>query len=96
MSFKPIRVVLRGFHERETREAFHITSLFESDDFDKAESQAEALARAILEIPELETRYACDGFFIDVYEVADWLHCTSFEVIPGRPMVVWYGADCSM
>ena len=91
---KPIRVVLRGFLELEERKPFHITPLFEHDDFAQAEYQAEILANAILEIPEMVERYACDGFFIDVYEVCDWLHCTSYEVVPGRPLVVWYGSDC--
>lgn len=91
---KPVRVVLCGFYEKEEREKFHITALFDSDDFDRAESQAKKIALAMLAIPELLDRYACDGFFIDVYAVAEWLHCTSFEVVPGRDLVVWYGGDC--
>lgn len=91
---KRVRVVLRGFLEMDERKPFHISQLFDSDDFNRAESQAENLARAILAIPEMLDRHACDGFFIDVYEVADWLHCTSFEVVPGRDLVVWYGGDC--
>ena len=89
-------VTLRGFHERETREAFHIVTLMECDSVMKADAKALYFAKAInFASVAMCEQHECDGFFVEV-RGDSYDDAVTYEVMPGRKMVVWWGTDCDV
>lgn len=89
-------VTLRGFHERETREAFHIDDLGSYDSMLKADAKALYFAKAIdFAAAAMCEQHNCDGLFVDVRSTDDY-DAITYEVMPGRKMVLWWGNDCDV
>ena len=82
------RITLRGFHEKETREAFHVC-MFD----DGSEEHFEQLASYIEHIAaEACNALRCDGLWLTRYE--DCMPVRTAEFVPGRPTVYWHGYEC--
>lgn len=89
-------VTLRGFHERETREAFHIDTLMECDSMLKANAKALYFAKAIdFAAAAMCEQHDCDGIFVDV-RGDSYTDAVTYEIMPGRKMVVWWDGDCDV
>jgi len=84
-------IVIRGFHEREARESFHVVTIPVSKD---SAIDAIDLARSLshdifLTIDSMCDFQRCDGFFVDV-RTEDPM---SYEITPNH-IDTWFGDDC--
>lgn len=90
-------VAIRGFHERETREAFHIDTLMVCDDMLRADAKAFFFAKSVdFASSAMCAQHDCDGLFVDVRSDDDSSCALSYEIMPGRTMCVWIGTDCDV
>ena len=83
------RIILRGFHELETREAFHVCTFEDGSEshFDRLLPNVRALATAIC------NALRCDGLWLTRYEDGVPVHTAEF--VPGRPTILWHGEECA-
>ena len=87
-------VRLMGFHELETRSFFTIGTLAVDCEYDDVTEFAEVCARQLEDVVWILVRaHDCDGIAVDVCdEHGDVV--LSWELIPGRPLVVYAGDEC--
>jgi len=84
------RITLRGFHEKETREAFHVCMFDDGSEehFEQLASYIEHIAAKICDA------LRCDGLWLTRYEDGV-VPVHTAEFVPGRPTAYWYGTDCA-
>lgn len=87
-------VRLMGFHELETRSFFSIGALATDCEHTDAIEFAEICARQLEDVAWVLCRaHDCNGITVDVYdEHGDVV--LSWELIPGRPLVLYTGDEC--
>jgi hypothetical protein len=82
-------ITLRGFHEKETREAFHVCKFEDGSvgHFEQLVPYIEHIAESICDA------LRCDGLWLTRY--VDGVPVHTAEFVPGRPTTYWYGTDCA-
>jgi hypothetical protein len=82
-------ITLRGFYERETREAFRVCTFQDGSEghFERLVPYTESIAAKICDA------LRCDGLWLTRYEGGVPVHTAEF--VPSRPTAYWYDEECA-